>query len=73
MTTLREAVAVFDDPQELGTAVSALQSNGIDRAYLSFVAGELPKEMRDLSTSRARPMPSTPPSVCKPGFDPQRS
>jgi hypothetical protein len=29
-----------------------LQSNGIDRAYLSFVAGELPKEMRDLSTSR---------------------
>lgn len=52
MTTLREAIAVFDDPQELERAVSALQSNGIDRAYLSFVAGELPTETRDLATSR---------------------
>jgi hypothetical protein len=52
MTTLREAVAVFDDPQELERAVSALQSNGIDRAYLSFVAGELPTEARNLSVSR---------------------
>ena len=52
MTTFREAVAVFDDPQELERAVSALQSNGIDRAYLSFVARELPAETRDLSTSR---------------------
>jgi hypothetical protein len=52
MTKLREVVAVFDDPQELEKAVSALQSNGIDRAYLSFVAGELPTETRDLSASR---------------------
>jgi hypothetical protein len=38
--TIREAVAVFDDPQELEIAVSELQSRGIDRANLSFVAPE---------------------------------
>jgi hypothetical protein len=52
MTTLREAVAVFDDPQQLESAVSALQSSGVDRAYLSFVARELPTETRDRSASR---------------------
>jgi hypothetical protein len=52
MTTLRGAVAVFDDPQELESAVSALQSSGIDRAYLSFVAAELPTKTRDQSSSR---------------------
>ena len=52
MTTLRELVAVFDDPQELERAVSALQSNGIDRAYLSFVAGELPTKTGEVPTSR---------------------
>ena len=36
--TIREAVAVFDDPQKLEIAVSELQSRGIDRANLSFVA-----------------------------------
>ena len=36
--TIREAVAVFDDPQKLEIAVSELQSCGIDRANLSFVA-----------------------------------
>lgn len=38
--TIREAVAVFDNPQQLETAVSELQSHGIDRANLSFVAPE---------------------------------
>jgi len=35
---IREAVAVFDDPGKLETAVSELQSNGIDRSDLSFLA-----------------------------------
>ena len=34
--TIREAVGVFDDPEQLESAVSELQSNGIDRADLSF-------------------------------------
>src|ERR1700739_3128320 len=36
--TIREAVAVFDDAEKLETAVSELQSNGIDRSELSFLA-----------------------------------
>ncbi|HUJ97396.1 MAG TPA: hypothetical protein VLV85_04070 [Stellaceae bacterium] len=39
-TTLREAVAVFDDPEALKAAVSDLQSNGFDRADISFLARE---------------------------------
>ncbi len=35
--TIREAVAVFDDAEKLETAVSELQSNGIDRSELSFL------------------------------------
>lgn len=35
---IREAVAAFDDPEELETAVSELQSHGIDRANLSLLA-----------------------------------
>jgi hypothetical protein len=36
--TIREAVAVFDDAESLETAVSDLQSNGIDRSDLSVLA-----------------------------------
>ena len=36
--TIREAVAVFDDLGKLENAVSKLQSNGIDRSELSFLA-----------------------------------
>ena len=41
-STIREAVAVFDDAEKLEAAVSALQSNGVDRSELSFLAHELP-------------------------------
>ncbi len=34
--TIREVVAVFDNAEQLETAVSALQSNGFDRADISF-------------------------------------
>jgi hypothetical protein len=37
-STIREAVAVFDDAVSLETAVSDLQSHGIDRADLSVLA-----------------------------------
>jgi hypothetical protein len=36
--TIREAIAVFDDAERLESAVSELQSNGIDRSELSFLA-----------------------------------
>lgn len=36
--TVREAVAVFDDAEKLESAASELQSNGIDRSELSFLA-----------------------------------
>jgi hypothetical protein len=36
--TIREAVAVFDDPAKLEAAVSDLQSCGFDRADISFLA-----------------------------------
>ncbi|HEY1299581.1 MAG TPA: hypothetical protein VGF07_03740 [Stellaceae bacterium] len=38
--TIREAVAAFDDPEQLEAAVSELQSHGFDRADLSFLAPE---------------------------------
>jgi hypothetical protein len=59
--TIREAVAVFDDAEKLESAVSLLQSNGIDRAELSFLAhaslagrpiGDLRQAADDPSTSR---------------------
>lgn len=49
--TIRETVAVFDDPEKLESAVSALQSNGFDRANLSFVAGKTPSDSNDPSAS----------------------
>jgi hypothetical protein len=37
-STIREAVAIFDNAEKLENAVSELQSNGIDRSELSFLA-----------------------------------
>jgi hypothetical protein len=37
-STIREAVALFDDAEKLESAVSTLQSRGIDRSDLSFLA-----------------------------------
>ena len=37
-STIREAVAVFDGAEKLENAVSELQSKGIDRSELSFLA-----------------------------------
>jgi hypothetical protein len=48
-SSIREIVAVFDDPEKLESAVSALQSNGFDRSSLSFVAGETGSERNDPS------------------------
>jgi hypothetical protein len=58
--TFREAVAVFDDAEKLEAAVSELQSNGIDRSELSFLAhpslaGHVPRDLR-----RAADDPATP-------------
>jgi len=39
-SSMREAVAVFDDPEALKAAVSELQGNGFDRADISFIARE---------------------------------
>jgi hypothetical protein len=36
--TIREAVALFDDAERLESAVSELQSNGVDRSELSLLA-----------------------------------
>jgi hypothetical protein len=58
---IREAVAVFDDAEKLESAVSQLQSNGIDRSELSFLAhaplagrplGDLRQAADDPRTSR---------------------
>jgi hypothetical protein len=38
--SIREAVAVFHDPEALQAAVSDLQSHGFDRAEISFIARE---------------------------------
>lgn len=35
---IREAVAVFDNPDRLDAAMSDLQSHGFDRADISFLA-----------------------------------
>jgi hypothetical protein len=45
--TIREAVAVFDEPESLETAVSDLQSNGVDRAELSILAPPSPSDPDD--------------------------
>jgi hypothetical protein len=58
--TIREAVAVFDDAEKLEGAVSELQSNGIDRSELSFLAhpslaGPMPRNLRQAADDPATP------------------
>src|SRR5262249_47324559 len=50
--TIREAVAVFDNAEKLESAVSELQSHGVDRSELSFLAhaaltGRAPGNLRE--------------------------
>ena len=61
--TVREAVAVFDDPDRLESAVSDLQSNGIDRSNLSLLAHPslaegLPARSQDVADDPATPRES---------------
>ena len=44
--TIREAVAVFDDPDSLEAAVIALESHGFDRAAFSVLADEAAAEKK---------------------------
>jgi hypothetical protein len=44
--TIREAVAVFDDPETLEDAVFALETHGFDRAACSVVADEVTVERK---------------------------
>jgi hypothetical protein len=59
-STIREAVAVFDDAEKLEAAVSELQSNGIDRSELSFLANELPAGRVPSDLPEAADDPATP-------------
>src|SRR5215470_18511007 len=59
-STIREAVAVFDDAEKLEGAVSALQSNGIDRSELSFLAHAAPELRLPGDLGRAADDPATP-------------
>jgi hypothetical protein len=59
IATVREAVAVFDEPEGLECAMSDLQSNGVDRADLSILAppsppgsGTAPRRANNLATQR---------------------
>jgi hypothetical protein len=60
VATIREAVAVFDEPESLEGAMSDLQSNGVDRADLSILAppslaaalGEGPPGLSNLAPRR---------------------
>jgi hypothetical protein len=61
--TVREAVAVFDDPDRLENAMSDLQSNGIDRSNLSLLAHpslaeRLPARSQDVADDPATPRES---------------
>ena len=61
--TVREAVAVFDDPDRLENAVSDLQSNGIDRSNLSLLAHpslaeRLPAQSLDVADDPVMPRES---------------
>ena len=59
-STIREAVAVFDDPERLESAVSALQSAGIDRSELSILAHTSLAETPVGDLRRAADDPRTP-------------
>jgi len=58
--TIREAVAVFDDAQKLESAASELQSNGIDRSELSFLAHASLAERAPANLRQAADNPTTP-------------
>jgi len=58
--TIREAVAVFDDPAKLESAVSELQSNGVDRADLSLLAHPSLAESPPGNSRRLADDPGTP-------------
>jgi hypothetical protein len=58
--TKREAVAVFDDPEKLESAISELQSNGIDRSDLSLLAHPPPAESLPGNSRRLAEDPATP-------------
>jgi hypothetical protein len=59
-STIREAVAVFDDAEKLESAVSELQRKGIDRSELSFLAHDLPAGRIPSDLRRAADDPATP-------------
>lgn len=59
-STIREAVAVFNDAEKLESAVSELQSNGIDRSELSFLAHNLAADRVPRDLWSAVDDPSTP-------------
>ena len=59
-STIREAVAVFDDAEKLESAVSELQSSGIDRSELSILAHNLPAVRLPGDLRRAADDPTTP-------------
>ena len=44
--TIREAVAMFDDPEKLEEAVFALETRGFDRAAFSLLAEEATVERK---------------------------
>src|SRR5438552_13454720 len=58
--TIREAVAVFDDPGQLENAVSELQSHGIDRSELSFLAHATLADVQRDDSRRLADDPATP-------------
>jgi hypothetical protein len=59
-STIREAVALFDDAGKLESAVSTLQSSGIDRSELSFLAHPSLAEHRSGNLRQAADDPMTP-------------
>jgi hypothetical protein len=59
-STIREAVAVFNDAEKLESAVSELQGNGIDRSELSFLAHDLAADRVPGDLRRAADDPGTP-------------
>jgi hypothetical protein len=59
-STIREAVAVFDDAEKLENAISELQSKGIDRSELSFLAHDSPGVRLPGDVRRAAVDPATP-------------
>jgi hypothetical protein len=55
---IREAVAVFDKPEDLEETISELQSSGVDRADLSILAPPASAEPLSGSDVQAGPNPS---------------